>query len=120
MVNRARRGQSTLGCLLWVLGVAVALYYGVHVGQHYWSFYQLQDEMRSQARLAPGLTDPVIKRRILDRIDQLGLSVDPKKVRISRGGRPRKIVIEAEYVDTMRVPLVTKVFHFVPRAEEPL
>lgn len=120
MVIRGRRGSSMVGCLLWVLGFAVALYYGVKVGEHYWNFYQLQDEMRSQARLAPGLTDPVIKRRVLDKIDQLGLQIDPKKVKISRGGRPRKIVIEAEYVDTLRAPVVKHVFRFRAHAEEPL
>jgi hypothetical protein len=120
MVSTGRRGGSTLGCLLWVLGMAVVLYYGTQIGQHYFEFYQLQEEMRSQARLAPGLPDPVIRRRIADRIDQLGLNIDPRKVKITRGGRPRRIIIETEYADTVVLPAFKRVFVFRPRADEPL
>lgn len=120
MVIAGRRGNSTLGCLLWVLGMAVVLYYGSHIAQRYFDYYQLQEEMRSQARLAPGLTDPVIRRRIADRIDQLGLNIDPRKVKITRGGRPRRIIIETEYADTVVLPAFKRVFIFRPRADEPL
>ena len=50
---RNRRGAGTLGCLVSLLIFAAVLYYGYHVGQVYWKFYQLQDAMKSQARLAP-------------------------------------------------------------------
>jgi len=61
---RNRRGAGTLGCLVSLLIFAAVLYYGYHVGQVYWKFYQLQDAMKSQARLAPSLADDVIRRRL--------------------------------------------------------
>ena len=50
-----RRGSSSTGCLLTLLLFSAALYYGINIGEVYWRFYQYQDEMRSQARLAPSL-----------------------------------------------------------------
>ena len=46
---RNRRGAGTLGCLFSLLIFAAILYYGYHVGQVYWKFYQLQDAMAGTA-----------------------------------------------------------------------
>ena len=40
------------------------------------------------------------------------------KFNISRGGRPRKIVIETEYADSVDLPLFKHTFQLKPRAEE--
>jgi len=120
MVNAARRGTSTLGCLLWMIGFGVVAYHGIHIGHRYFLFYQIKDEFRSEARLAPGVSDPVIRRRITAKIDELGLNLDPKKVKIRRAGRPARITITAEYADTLRLPLFRRVIVFRPSADEPL
>jgi len=79
-----------------------------------------KDEFRSEARLAPGVSDPVIRRRITAKIDELGLNLDPKKVKIRRAGSPARITITAEYADTLRLPLFRRVIVFRPSADEPL
>lgn len=120
MVISSRRGRSNLGCLLTLALFLAALYYGVNIGQVYVRYYQLLDEMRSQARLAPGLTDAVIRRRVLDKVDDLDLPPEAQQITVRRTGRPRMIIIETEYSETLHLPLISPTFHLHPRAEEPL
>ena len=123
MVNaggRARRGASTLGCLFSLLLLAAASFYGFHIGKVYFRYYQLQDTMRTNARLAPSLTDATIRRRLLTRVDELGLPPEAQKFVIKRSGRPRTISIETEYSESVALPLFKHTFVFRPHANEPL
>lgn len=122
MVTRTdrRRGGSTLGCLFSLLLFAAILYYGVNIGQVYWRYYQLRDEMRSNARLAPSLTDATIRRRLRTRAEQLHLPEDAQRFVIKRSGRPRTITITTEYSESVDLPFFNHTFNFTPRATEPL
>jgi hypothetical protein len=123
MVNRrvgSRRGASTSGCLVSLLIFVAAVYYGIHFGEPWLRYYQLLEEMRSSARLAPTLSDGVIKRRLEAKADELGLPDEANKFQISRSGKPRKITITTQYSETVVVPLFTHTFVFTPTAEEPL
>ena len=115
-----RRGQSTLGCLAWIAGFAAVCFYGFHVGQVYFKFFRLQDAMRSQARLAPSLTDDVIRRRLYEESNLILDPAKPLRFRIRRTDRPRRIVIETQYADSVKAPLLHHTFTLKPRAEEPL
>jgi len=116
--RRARRGGSKLGCLFSLLVLGGGLYYGAHVGQVYFKYYQMLDAMKSQARLAPSLPDDVIHRRLVVQADSL-LGASPK-FRVKRGGRPNRITIETVYSDSVDLPFFKHVFVFRPKAEEPL
>jgi hypothetical protein len=116
----SRRGASTSGCLVSLLILAAGIYYGIHFGEPWFRYYQLLDEMRVSARLAPTLNDGVIRRRLEAKADELGLPPEASKFQITRTGRPRKIIITCEYRETVRVPLLTHTFLFTPKAEEPL
>jgi hypothetical protein len=98
---------------------AAALYYGINIGQVYLRYYELVDGMRSQARMAPGLQDDVIYRRLSDQADSLFPGRRPQ-FKITRGGHPNRIVIETEYSDSVDLPLFKHTFVMRPRAEEPL
>ncbi len=113
-------GSSTTGCLLSLLIVLAVLYYGLRVGEVYWRYYQLRDEMQVNARLAPGLTDDVIQRRLAAKVSELFGPDRTMQFRISRGTRVRSIVIETEYRDSVSLPLFQRGFTLRPRAEEPL
>ncbi|MEZ4412767.1 MAG: hypothetical protein R2910_07290 [Gemmatimonadales bacterium] len=115
-----RRGSSSTGCLLTLLLFSVVAYYGINIGEIYWRYYQYQDEMRSQARLAPSLTDGVIRRRLLLTVDRLGLPSEAQRIKIKRTARPRQITIESAYDEEVRLPLFNHTFHFQPRAVEGL
>ncbi len=114
-----RRGASGLGCLMSLVLFATALYYGINIGQVYLRYYQLRDGMRSQARLAPSLQDDVIQRRLVAQADSLLPGRHPQ-FRITRGGTPKKIIIETVYSDKVDLPLFKHTFVMHPRAEERL
>lgn len=113
--RHSRRGTSSFGCLVSLIILVAAGYYGFNVGQVYFRFYQLQDEMESAARMAPSLTDDVIYRRLAATSDTLlgrTLTFDIK--------RSRNITIHTEYSDSVDLPLFKHTFHFKPKVEEPL
>jgi hypothetical protein len=114
-----RRGAGGLGCLFSLLLFAGALYYGLNIGKVYLRYYELLDGMRTQARLAPSLPDDVINRRLILQADSLFPGESPR-FKITRGGRPNRIVIETEYTDQVDLPLFKHTFVLRPRAEEPL
>jgi hypothetical protein len=120
MPRRDRVGESTLGCLAWIVAFAAVSFYGFHIGQVYFKYFRLQDAMRSQARLAPSLTDDVIRRRLYEESNTILQPGKPIRFRIKRTDRPRRIVIEAQYTDSVKVPLLHHTFTLKPRAEESL
>lgn len=117
---RSRRGTSTTGCLVSLVIFAALVYYGIHLGQPWLRYYQLLDEMRVSARLAPTLSDGVIRRRLEQKADELGLPPEAKKFQITRSGKPRRITITTLYSETVNVPPINHTFHFAPETEEPL
>jgi hypothetical protein len=113
-----RRGGSSLGCLLSLLIFVSALYYGVHIGEVYLRYYRLLDAMRFQASIAPSVTDDMIKRRLMATADSL-LGQTPV-FQVLRGGNPARITVEAQYRDSVDLPLFKRAFPLHPRAEAPL
>jgi hypothetical protein len=115
-----RRGGSTLGCLVSLLVFVAVLYYGVHIGEVYLRYYQILDEMKVNARLAPNLADDVIQRRLQAKVNEVFDGDKTMKFRISRGGRTRSITIETEYRDSVSLPFFKRAFELKPKAEEPI
>ena len=118
MVNR--RGTSSLGCLVTLLLFVAALYYGVNIGELFFRYYRLLDEMQTQAQLAPSLDDGTIRRRIQAAAQEIGLPPEAQQIKIARRASPREIVIETEYAETVSLPLFTHKFTFHPKASQPL
>ena len=118
----SRRGASSSGCLLSLLIFVAVLYYGVHIGEVYFRYYRLLDEMQTQSRLAPGLDDGTIQRRIQSAIEEIGIpdSAGTRQLRIRRTASPREIVIETYYSEFVSLPLFNHTFSFHPRATQPL
>ena len=115
-----RRGGSTSGCLVSIIILVVGIYGGIHFGAPWVRYYELVDEIRVSARLAPTLSDAVIRRRLEQKADELALPVEAKKFIITRSGKPRRIVISTTYSETVVTPLLSHTFLFQPQAEEPL
>jgi hypothetical protein len=110
-----RRGASSFGCLVSIILIVAAGYYGYHVGQVYLRYYQLQDEMNTQASLAPSLKNDVIYRRLAAKSDSLlgrTLRFDIQ--------RTTRITIQTEYSDSVDLPFFKHTFHLKPKAEAPL
>ncbi len=117
---RGTRGGSTLGCLVSLLVFVAALYYGVHVGEVFWRYYQLLDEMKSNARLAPNLPDDVIQRRLQAKVEEVFGNDQHMKFRITRGGTTRTITIQTQYRDSVDLPFFKRTFELKPSTEEPI
>ena len=124
MVTRggSRRGASSSGCLLSLLIFVAVLYYGVNIGEVYFRYYRLLDEMQTQTRLAPGLDDGTIQRRIQAAVEEIGIPQEAgtQWLRIRRSASPREIVIETQYSESVSLPFFNHTFTFHPRATQPL
>src|SRR5213075_2155334 len=120
VVTGSRRGASSSGCLVTLLLFVAALYYGVNIGEVFFRYYRLLDEMQTQAQLALSLDDGTIRRRIQAAAQDIGLPAEAQQIRIARRVSPREIVIETEYAETVTLPLFTHSFTFHPKASQPL
>ena len=114
----ARAGRSSLGCLVMLLFVSAAAYFGVNVGEAYWRFYRYQDAFKQQARFARQNSDAVILARLHALADSLDLPEEAHRISLRR--RQGSIAISAEYVERVEMPLVVRDFRFAPSAEGPL
>jgi hypothetical protein len=117
---RGRRGATSTGCLVSLLFLVGALYYGVNIGELFFRYYRLLDEMQTEAQLAPSLDDGTIRRRIQAAAQDIGLPPEAQQIRIVRRASPREIVIETEYSESVDLPLFNHTFNFHPKATQPL
>jgi hypothetical protein len=115
VVTTSRAGGVRLGCLLGLLILAAAIYYGVGVGEMYMRYYRFEDAFKQEVRFAGHHTDQEIKRRLRDVADSLGLPEEAKTVTLKR--KPHHILIWNEYYDHVDLPFVTRDFYFNPNAE---
>ena len=119
--GRSRSGASSTGCLVSLLIFVAVLYYGVNIGEVFFRYYRLLDEMQSQCRIAAALDDGTIKRRIQAAAQEIGVPDSAGAlVIIRRTMSPREISIETRYSETVHLPLFTHTFNFHPKATEPL
>lgn len=123
-VGRDETGKGKLGCLFIVALVALVIYIGKDFGAIYFRYYQLNDEVKSQASFAPGLTDQAIRDRLVLKSDSLGIPLGPRDWQITRTRSPSEISIRAsyDYSVVVKVPGYRRVFyfHFSPGATAPL
>jgi hypothetical protein len=114
----SRRGRSSLGCLLALLLLAVALYFGVNIGEAYWRFYEFQDAMRQEVRFAKQIPDDRIKLHLAALADSLGLPEEATDITVSR--TTSDISVSAAYSERVDFPLFVRQIRFSPRAQGPL
>ena len=95
-------------------------YSGVNAGTVYYRYWRLVDGMKTQARLAPGIQDDVIRRRLLALVQELELPDEARVIRIRRSVRPREIRISTSYQDTLVFPLYKHPIRLNPETRQPL
>ena len=119
--RRGTRGASSSGCLLSLLIFVALLYYGVNIGEVYFRYYRLLDEMQTQTRIAAALDDGTIRRRVQAAVEEIGLpEAAGTNLVIRRTAVPRQIVIETRYSERVSLPLFNHTFSFNPKATQPL
>ncbi len=117
---RGRRGASATGCLFSLLILVAALYYGVNIGEVYFRYYRLLDEIQTQTRVASALDDGTIRRRLEAAAEDIGVPREGMRFTIRRTASPRQITIETEYSESVHLPLFHHTFHLHPKAEQAL
>jgi len=122
--RRDQSGKGRLGCLFVILLIVCIVYVAKDFGGVYFRYYQLADEVKSQASFAPGLTDQAIRDRLVAKADTLNIPLGPRQWQIRRTRSPSEISISATYTDSVviNLPGVHKVYHFrfTPSARAPL
>jgi hypothetical protein len=109
----ARRGASTMGCLLPLLVLALLVYFAIDFGEAYFRAYQFEDSMRSDAQFASTLTDDKIRGHLAALADTLSLPPGAELVTINR--TPSSITIWSDYDEVIKLPFKKeKVLHFHP------
>ncbi len=78
------------------------------------------DYMREQAKIAPSIDDATIRRRLLRKIDEIGLPEEAKRMSIRRTARPREIRIRVSYPAVFEFPFYKYVHTFNLEASQPL
>jgi hypothetical protein len=115
---RSRRGASKIGCLLSIALFVGALTYGVRIGRIYWRYYELTEDMKQSARFAQTQSDDVIRRNLMQRVDELGIPPEAKRFAIRRAGPPWRILIRSEYRERLDLPVgPPRYLLFKPRVE---
>ena len=115
------RGASSTGCLFSLLIFVAVLYYGVNIGEVFFRYYRLVDEMDSQARIASGLDNGTIARRITAAIPEIGIPDSAARILVVRRTlTPREITITTSYSETVDLPFFKHTFAFHPKSTKPL
>jgi hypothetical protein len=92
----------------------------VNIGEVFFRYFRLLDDMESQARIASALDNGTIARRIAATVEDIGLPDSAGRVVIRRSTEPRQITIETAYSETVALPFLNHTFAFHPTATEPL
>jgi hypothetical protein len=101
-----------------LLLLAVALYFGVNIGEAYWRFYEFQDAMRQEVRFAKQISDDRIKLHLAAYADSLGLPEEATDITVNRTSND--ISLSADYSERVELPLFVRQIRFSPRARGPL
>ena len=113
-----RRGGSRRGCLVFLLVVVATAYFGIPVAAVGLRYYRFENEMKTQARFAPSIDDGTIQRRLLQKISELGLPDEARRIRIIRTMRPREIRIFTSWEETIELPFYTRVITLSPEVRQ--
>jgi hypothetical protein len=112
----ARKGASTLGCLIPLLIVAVAIYFAIDFGTAYFRYYQFKDAMRQEARFSYERTDEQITKHLVALADTLELPVGANLITILRS--PSNVSISSDYDEVITLPFKQeRVLHFHPSGD---
>ena len=111
-----RTGASKMGCLVYVLLVAGAAYFGIPAGEAYFRYAQFKDSMRQELRFRSNIANDKIRAHLALVADSLGLPPEAGDVTVHRDGN--QVTVEAEYQEVLKFPFFEKTIRFTPRAAD--
>ena len=110
----SERGASRVGCLFFLMVVVAVGYWGVPIASTYVRLYRFKSEMQSQARFAPSIDDGTIRRRLVQKIEALGLPDEARRIQILRVTTPREIQISTSWEVDIVLPFFTQTITLSP------
>jgi len=115
----AERGEGNLGCILWVLLLAVAVLLAWKLIPVKVNSAELYDYMDELARFSAGKEPPEeIKKKILARANELRLPLDKDHVTVERAGD--RIRMSVDYTVPVDFPGYTYMWHFQHELDRPI
>jgi hypothetical protein len=115
---RYGRGDSKIGCAIWVTLLAVFVFVCYKAVPVKLASSTLQDFMTEEAKFAGNRSAEQIKKRVLERADELEIPLDPKKLEVKRGqGRVRMV---AKYTVPIVFPGYTYYWDFELNVDRPI
>ena len=97
-----QRGEGKLGCIIWSVLLAIGLLIAWKAIPVKIASSELYDFMVEQAKFAARTPPASIKRRIVERAEQLDIPLDARNVSVSKAGG--RIRMRATYVVTLEFP----------------
>ncbi len=119
MMNRQRQaGDGKLGCILWSLVLIAGGLVAWKAVPVKIATSELYDYMVEQAKWAGNTPSDVLQKRIVNKANELELSVDPKFVTVEKGGD--KIRMNATFTVPLEFPGYTYEWDFDLQVERPI
>lgn len=115
---RKTLGEVKLGCLLWLLATLVFAMVVVKMGPVKIASVELYDYMREQAKFAQRATSETLRKRILERAENLELPLEAKDLMVAKS--EARIRMEATYVVPIEFPGYTYSWRFHHVVDEPI
>ncbi len=94
-----QRGEGRIGCIFWVLVMAVGVLLALRVVPVKIATSQLKDHMEELAQLKPRGDQNFFASEIYNRARELDLPIDKKRIKVDKG--PNRVIMDVE----LTVPL---------------
>lgn len=114
----SRRGSAGMGCLSWLLILAITVYVGMNVGAPYMRYYRFRDAVNQQVRYATFRSNDAMREEIWAAADSLGLPEEAYHVTVERA--PSQIRVFGSYIDSWQLFRYSRPVHFILNEQGPL
>lgn len=118
LFRSAQKGEGNLGCILWVLALAIVVLIAWEAVPVKIASAQLYDFMVEQAKFAANSSPETIEKRILFRARELELPVEGRDVSVERIGD--RIRMKVSYTVELEYPFYTYVWEFDHEVDRPI
>jgi len=117
--RRSERGEGNLGCILWLLALALATLIAWKAVPVKVQSTQLYDYMDELAKFSAARTPPdQLEKMIMDRARQLEIPLEKKDINVERNGD--NIFMEIDYTVPLEFPGYTYQWHFHQKLDRPI
>ncbi|HYB21682.1 MAG TPA: hypothetical protein VEH09_12170 [Thermodesulfobacteriota bacterium] len=108
------RGITTFGCLASLILLIAIGFVGVKVGQAFWNYYSLREQVREALVWAVGSLQPrsetEITQRVISNAERIGFELQPRNVHISQ--TQETLTITAAWTEELEFPYYTYPLNF--------